>query len=93
MTEAERVFRFVAGIVGAPLVYTLVVRPLDGVVAAAAMVVLVIGTVDLVVSGVRGYCPVYRFISVPWSRAASPALGDEAVRDADPLAPGRTSRH
>ena len=68
MTEIERWLRIFAGLVGPPLAYVVAVRPLDGLLAILATIVLVAGAIDLVVSGVRGYCPVYRYVSVPWAR-------------------------
>ena len=76
MTEAERVVRLVAGLVGTPLLYLLVARPLHGALEVLAVVGFVAVALDLIVSGIRGYCPFYRYVSVPW---ASP--------DASPSAP------
>lgn len=67
MTELERWVRLLGGVFGAPVAYVASVRPLDGMPATVAMVVLVAGALDLVVSGVRGYCPVYRHVKVPWA--------------------------
>ena len=80
MTELERWLRLLGGLVGAPLAYVVSVRPLDGLLAVLAMVVLVVGAVDLLVSGVLGYCPVYRYVAVPWARAE---------RSGRPLSPSR----
>lgn len=68
MTEVERWLRLLGGVVGAPFMYVVAVRPIDGLLAIVALIVLVAGAIDLVVSGVRGYCPVYRYVSVPWAR-------------------------
>ena len=69
--------RFVAGVVGTPLAYAVAVRPLEGGPAVVASLVLGIGAIDLIVSGVRGFCPVYRFVSVPW--ATRPRATDRAA--------------
>lgn len=97
MTETERVLRFVVGLVGTPVAYAFIARPLEGVLAAAVLVVIVVGGIDLLVSGVRGYCPVYRLVSVPWSRPTSSAPEPGATAGMpgaeEPRAPGLTSQH
>lgn len=97
MTETERVLRFVVGLVGTPVAYALIVRPLEGVLAVVVLVVSVVGGIDLLVSGVRGYCPVYRLVSVPWSRPLPSAPEPDSTAGMPggeaPTAPGLRSQH
>ena len=67
MSEFERVLRLLGGLAGTPLVYLLVVRPLDGWLEVLLIMVLVASAIDLVVTGIRGYCPAYRYVTVPWA--------------------------
>lgn len=69
MTELERVLRLLGGLLGTPLLYLVVARPLHGLWGVAALVGIVVAGVDLVVSGIRGFCPVYRLVAVPWAGA------------------------
>ncbi|MGH9149281.1 MAG: YgaP family membrane protein [Acidimicrobiales bacterium] len=68
--------------------YLAVVQPLPGWWAIGALVGLVAVGVDLVVSGVRGYCPVYRHVALPWARRQrprpNPADGNRPTATADP---------
>ena len=73
MTQLERWLRLLGGVLGAPVAYAVSVRPLDGMPATIALVVLVAGALDLVVSGVRGSCPVYRHVKVPWAQSGRSA--------------------
>lgn len=68
MTEVERIIRLVGGLVGTPLVYAFIARPLPGFWGLGALVPITAVAVDLIVSGIRGFCPVYRYVSLPWSR-------------------------
>lgn len=43
----------------------------DGGIAVAAWALLVIGVADLVVSGLVGHCPVYRFVHAPGTRGTT----------------------
>lgn len=71
MSELERVLRLLGGLAGTPLVYLLAVRPLDGWLELLLIVVLISAAIDLVVTGIRGYCPAYRYVAVPWAEGAS----------------------
>ena len=65
----ERVVRVVAGVVLAATVVsgagllTAMGSPAQQVVA----VVLALGAVDLILSGAVGWCPVYRYVRMPWT--------------------------
>ncbi|OZM76363.1 YgaP-like transmembrane domain [Pseudonocardia sp. MH-G8] len=68
MTRAERVVRLLAGLLLATGGIWVLVRHAEGMVAVAAGALLVLGVADLVVSGLIGYCPVYRYVRAPGTR-------------------------
>lgn len=65
MTGVERVVRLLAGVLLAAGGWWVIARHLDGGLAAVAWVLLVLGVADLVLSGLVGYCPIYRFVRAP----------------------------
>lgn len=68
MTGPERLVRVLAGILLAVAGGWAIGDWVQGVVAVLVWVLLVIGVVDLVVSGLVGYCPIYRFVRAPGTR-------------------------
>ena len=90
MTEVERWVRLAGGL-ATPLVYVMALEPwLEGWWLAAAVVVLAAAAIDLVVSGIRGFCPLYLFVTMPWTpRLEAPAsrLGDGKARGDEEDAP------
>lgn len=75
MAELERWVRLAGGVIGTPLVYLVALQPLfDGWWLVGGMIVLAAMAIDLVVTGIRGFCPVYRFVTMPWTpRLDTPA--------------------
>lgn len=67
MTNLERLIRLSAGAVGVPLGIVLLALPATGVLAVVLWVAIIAGGVDLLVSGAIGYCPLYRYLEVPWA--------------------------
>lgn len=67
MPFGERVVRVVAGGVGGPLLGLLAAAPADGAAEAALWAVAAVWTLDLVVSGLAGFCPLWRFVAAPWT--------------------------
>ena len=67
MPLAERVARVVVGGVGGPLLGLLAAAPADGATEAVLWAVAAVGTLDLVVSGLAGFCPLWRFVAAPWT--------------------------
>ena len=67
MPFGERVVRVVVGGVGGPLLGLFAAAPADGVTEAVLWTVAVVGTLDLVVSGLAGFCPLWRFAAAPWT--------------------------
>ena len=68
MTGVERVVRVVAGVLLAVAGAWTVGIYADGAVAVAAWVLLAVAVADLVISGLVGYCPVYRLVPAPGRR-------------------------
>lgn len=68
MTGVERVVRLLAGILLAVGGSWVVTSQLGGGLAVAAWVLLALGVADLMLSGLVGYCPVYRFVRAPGTR-------------------------
>lgn len=67
MPLAERVARVTIGAVAGPLLAAWVAVPAEGAVEAILWVVAAVGTLDLVVSGLIGYCPMWRLMPAPWT--------------------------
>lgn len=73
MTNVERVVRVLAG---AALVVSAwhgggLLAHVEGLLLLVTRVVLVLGAVDLLVSGAVGFCPVYRLVRAPWAPRTS----------------------
>lgn len=68
MTGTERLVRVLAGILLAVAGGWVIGDWVQGAVAVLVWVLLVIGVADLVVSGLVGYCPLYRFVRAPGTR-------------------------
>ncbi|SFB62558.1 Protein of unknown function [Amycolatopsis marina] len=68
MTGVERWVRLLAGILLAVGGSWVIASQLDGGLAAGAWALLALGVVDLVLSGLTGFCPVYRFVRAPGTR-------------------------
>lgn len=69
MPTWERVARVLTGLL---LVATLLsgaglLAALDGTAHVVVAVVLTLGAVDLILSGAVGWCPVYRYVRMPWT--------------------------
>lgn len=69
MPTWERVARVLAGLL---LAATLLsgaglMAALDGPVRVVVVVVLTLGAADLILSGAVGWCPVYRYVRMPWT--------------------------
>lgn len=92
MTEFERWLRILGGLTGPPLAYVVTLR-LDGVRAIVATVAVVAGAIDLVVTGLRGYCPVYRYVSVPWATTSAAHRVRPATVQRAPEHARRSARH
>jgi hypothetical protein len=71
MTGVERVVRLLAGILLAGGGTWVLAGHADGAVAVAAWALLVIGVTDLVVSGLVGHCPVYRYVRTSGTRGTT----------------------
>ena len=71
MTTPERVVRVIGGLLLGVAGAVWVLTRLHGPEAVTAWTLLVIGVVDLTVSGALGYCPVYRFVPAPWARRSA----------------------
>lgn len=67
MPLAERVVRVVVGALGGPSLGVFVAAPADGVAGAALWALAALGTVDLVASGLAGFCPLWRVVAAPWT--------------------------
>lgn len=67
MTDIERMIRFGLGAIVLPLGIVLLALPATGALAVVLWVAVVVGGVDLLVSGAVGYCPLYRYLDVPWA--------------------------
>ena len=67
MPFGERVARVVVGGVGGPLLGILAAVPAEGGTEVLLWVVAAVGTLDLVVSGLAGFCPLWRFVTAPWT--------------------------
>lgn len=67
MPLAERVVRVVVGAVGGPLLGLLAAAPAEGVAEAVLWTAAAVWTIDLVVSGLAGFCPLWRLVSAPWT--------------------------
>lgn len=68
MTGTERLVRVLAGILLAAAGGWAIGDWMQGAVAVLVWVLLVIGVADLVLSGLVGYCPIYRFVRAPGTR-------------------------
>ena len=69
MPPWERAARIIAGLL---LAATLLsgaglLAALDGAVRQVAAVVLALGAIDLILSGAFGWCPVHRYVRMPWT--------------------------
>ena len=69
MPTWERVARIFGGLL---LVATVLsgaglLASLDGTVRLVVAVVLTLGAGDLILSGAVGWCPVYRYVRMPWT--------------------------
>lgn len=71
MTGPERLVRVLAGVLLAAAGGWAIGDWVQGAVAVLMWVLLVIGVADLVVSGLVGYCPLYRFVRAPGTRRAA----------------------
>jgi hypothetical protein len=71
MSSTERVLRVFGGLLLALAGSVFVGPQLHGVFEVAAWTLLAVSVADLVVSGLLGYCPVYRYLAVPWARRSS----------------------
>lgn len=71
MSSTERVLRVLAGLLLALASSVFVGSQLHGVLEVAAWTLVAVSVADLVVSGLLGYCPVYRYLAVPWARRSS----------------------
>ena len=67
MPFGERVVRVVVGGAGGPLLGLLAAAPAEGAAEAVLWTVAAVGTVDLVVSGLAGFCPLWRLVAAPWT--------------------------
>ena len=67
MPFGERAIRVIVGGVGGPLLGLLVAAPAEGAVEAVLWAVAGVGTLDLVASGLAGFCPLWRFVAAPWT--------------------------
>ena len=65
MTGLERVIRVMAGVLLTAAGTWTIGSYTDGAAEVAAWVLLAVAVADLVVSGLVGYCPVYRFVPAP----------------------------
>jgi hypothetical protein len=63
--------RLLAGILLAVGGSWLIASQLDGGLAFGAWVLVALGVADLVLSGLIGFCPVYRFVRAPGTRRRS----------------------
>ena len=70
MPPAERIVRVILGAIGGPLLGIFVAAPATGVAEVTLWALAAIGTVDLVASGIAGFCPLWRFVSAPWTPRA-----------------------
>jgi hypothetical protein len=68
MTGVERWVRLLAGILLAVGGSWLIASQLDGGLTVGASVLVALGVADLVLSGLIGFCPVYRFVRAPGTR-------------------------
>lgn len=83
MRETERWLRLAAGVIGTPLVYLLLARDLGGWLAFVALVGFLAVGLDLTISGIRGFCPIYRYIAAPWAARAGQPPGVDPGREPD----------
>jgi hypothetical protein len=67
MPFGERVARVAVGGLGGPLLGLFAAAPADGPMEAVLWAVAAVGTLDLVVSGLVGFCPLWRFVAAPWT--------------------------
>lgn len=69
MPTWERFGRISAGLLLAATVLSEagLLAALDSPARQVAAVVLALGAVDLILSGAIGWCPVYRYIRMPWT--------------------------
>lgn len=67
MPVAERVVRVVVGAAGGPLLGVFVAAPADGATEVTLWALAALGTLDLVASGLAGFCPLWRFVAAPWT--------------------------
>lgn len=68
MSRLEQLVRLALGGGGMPLAIVLLAMPASGAVAVLLWVVIGAAALDLLVSGALGYCPLYRYLDVPWAR-------------------------
>lgn len=69
MSAWERAARVLAGLLlaGTVLSGAGLLAALDGPVRPIVVLVLALGAVDLILSGAVGWCPVYRYVRMPWT--------------------------
>lgn len=67
MPFAERVVRVVVGAVGGPLLGIAAAAPAHGATEAVLWAIAAVGSLDLVVSGLAGFCPLWRLVAAPWT--------------------------
>ena len=69
MPTWERVARVFAGLLLAATVLSGagILAALDGAGRQVAAVILALGALDLILSGAVGWCPIYRYVRMPWT--------------------------
>lgn len=68
MSAIERVLRLLIGLLVAEGAALLLVGRLQGAPGAAVWTLVGVVVADLVVSGLMGFCPLYRYVPAPWAR-------------------------
>lgn len=89
MRETERWLRVAAGLIGTPLAYLLLARDLGGWLAVVAQLGFLAVGLDLTISGIRGFCPIYRYVAAPWATRAGQPPGARPSREPDTGADSR----
>ncbi len=71
MTGAERIVRLLAGVLLAVAGVWIAWGQVHGIAALLMWTLLALGVADLVLSGLLGYCPIYRYLRAPGMRRNS----------------------